>query len=190
MSVNIGRSPIQGGALSLALCFPSDDGGIYLPHFPPRWTLYAKTLQNTWEVFNNRLEVPLHPASQISLLLSGADLEHMEGFSLDRRILVEWVYSSGGEEIMAREFVDFSIRLMPLPKGAPDWSAPPPLPKPEPGEPYADPFKVMAEKAAAISANLDRIADILGARVFGGPEEDSGRLGAPPSVFPEGTGNG
>ena len=55
MSVNIGRSPIQGGALSLSLCFPSDDGGIYLPHFPPVWTLYAKTLQNTWEVFNNRL---------------------------------------------------------------------------------------------------------------------------------------
>jgi len=159
MSVNIGRSPIQGGALSVSLCFPSDDGGIYLPHFPPRWTLYAKTLQNTWEVFNNRLEVPLHPASQINLLLSGEDLEHQTGFSLDRRILVEWVYDSGGEEIMAREFIDFSIRLMPVQKGAPDWSTAPPMPKPE--RPYVDPFEVMAERVTSMANTLDRIATLL-----------------------------
>ena len=161
MSVNIGRSPIQGGTLSLSICFPSDEGGIYLPHFPPVWTLYAKTLLDTWEVVNNRLEVPLHPASQINLVLSGFDLEHKEGFSLDRRILVEWVYDSGGEEIMAREFIDFSIRLMPVQKDAPDWSTPSPMPKPKPETPYVDPFEVMAKHVTSMAHTLDRIATLL-----------------------------
>jgi hypothetical protein len=126
----LGKNPIQGGSVVVRVSFRDESGQEYVPVDGSGF--YALLAQNndkeTWSVV--RPWGPVRAASVVDIVIQGQDLELLSGCTLKRRIVLEWRYLRGGEEILGKESLDFEVS--PLPVTDPALGPPPPIPFPEP----------------------------------------------------------
>jgi hypothetical protein len=130
MSVILAKNPIQGGSVVVRLSFRDESGQGYVPVEDSVYFVFLalNTDKETWDVVKSWTAVT--SASVVDLVLQGQDLELLPDCLLKRRVIIQWKYLRGGEEVLGRDSVDFDI--VPLPLTDPPLGPPPLPPVPDP----------------------------------------------------------
>jgi hypothetical protein len=134
----LSKNPVQGGSVVIRVSFKDESGQVYVP--VEGAVFFALLAQNNdkehWEVV--KPWEPVAAASVVDIVLQGEDLEFLPDCTSKRRIVLQWKYLRGGEEVVGRDQVDFEISALPI--TFPPLGPPPPLPSPDPAPlPSPDP---------------------------------------------------
>jgi hypothetical protein len=136
MGVLLSRNPLQGGSVVVRVTFRDESGLVYVP--VEGSVFYALAAldagRETWTVVKSWTALP--SSSIVDVVLQGQDLELLPSCVLKRRIVLQWRYVRGGEEVVGRDMVDFEV--VPLPVTDPPLGLPPPLPSPPEPVPVED----------------------------------------------------
>jgi hypothetical protein len=132
--MEVSRNPVQGGSVVIRVVFKDEAGRGYIP--VEGSVFYALVALNTdrerWNLVKPWTALPA--TSIVDAVLQDGDLELFPDCLLKRRLILQWKYMRSGEEVVGRDFVDFSV--VPLPVTDPPLGPPPPLlpplPPPEP----------------------------------------------------------
>jgi hypothetical protein len=97
--------------LLLKLHFTDESGVDYVPPSTITWTLLAlKDTKESWVVVNDRWEVDVSPASQVSIPLAGDDMAQVDGCLLQRKVIVKWQQSVNGQYFACEDEVNFEVK--------------------------------------------------------------------------------
>jgi hypothetical protein len=128
------KNPLQGGSVVVRATFKDESGQVYVPlEGSVFYALIAlKVDRETWNKVKPWTALPA--MSIVDMVIQGPDLELFPDCLLKRRIILQWKYMRGGEEVVGKDFVDFSVAPLPVtdPPLGPPPPLPPPLPPPEP----------------------------------------------------------
>jgi hypothetical protein len=135
----LSRNPVQGGSVVVRVSFRDEAGQSYVPvRDTCCYVLLAQNVdKETWSVVKNWVPVP--SASVVDIVIQGEGLELLPGCTLKRRIVLQWVYLRGGEDVVGRDMVDFEVSALPVsnpPLGLPPLPSTPD--EPEPSVPVVD----------------------------------------------------
>jgi hypothetical protein len=116
----LGKNPIQGGSVVVRLTFKDESGQVYVPVEGSVYYILLGFRRDNGLWGEIKPWVSLPSESVVDIVLQGADLELFPEYSLKRRVLIQWKYLRGGEEVIGRDVVDFEV--VPLPVSSPPLS--------------------------------------------------------------------
>ena len=112
--IKLRNNPIEGSSVKLALNFKDPVGQYYIPITVNYTFLALNSDKATWSVVDNLYQIPLEPASSISLVIP--DIKLIEGTELGRKIIVRYQAFIDNEYVDFIDEVQFEVQPMPIVK--------------------------------------------------------------------------
>ena len=124
--IELRNNPIEGSSVKLALNFKDPLGKYYIPISVNYTFLALNSNDEDWDVVDNLYEIPLDPASMVSLIIP--NLQIITGTTLRRKIIIKYQAFIDNEYVDFVDEVNFTIQPQPTIKYDP---TPGPGPSPE-----------------------------------------------------------
>ena len=122
--IELRNNPIEGSSVKLALNFKDPLGKYYIPISVNYTFLALNSNDEDWDVVDNLYEIPLDPASMVSLIIPNVKI--ITGTTLRRKIIIKYQAFIDNEYVDFVDEVNFTIQPQPTIKYEPG-----PGPEPE-----------------------------------------------------------